>query len=215
VEIVCQSILFDSDGVLVDSHSEGRRAWSQLGREFDFTMDDERFATLAGIRTADSLARLVAPARLDDAIARLEDIEVGLAATTRPLPGACELVSTIPSERWAIVTSASRRLGSARWAAAGIPQPRVVVCAEDVIEGKPHPEPYLYAASQLGTEITECLVVEDSPGGGRAGLIAGARVLAVGAHDWSLHPTWRVSSLSGVRCAVTDQGVLSISTTVD
>lgn len=127
------------------------------------------------------------------------------------LPGARRLVSSIPVDRWAIATSASRRLGSARWIGAGIPVPRVVIAAEDVPLGKPDPQPYLAAAHELGFDIADCLIVEDSPGGGQAGLAAGAQVLAVGSQVWSRQPACRVPDLGGVACTVTEDGLLSIS----
>lgn len=211
VEISCQAVLFDSDGVLVDSHRDGRHAWFQLATEFGFALDDELFASLAGIRTADSLARFIEPSRLAEAIARLEDHEVELAASTPRIHGARELVTSIPDDRWAIATSASRRLGLARWAGAGIPIPNVVVTAEDVTRGKPDPEPYLTAAKLLGIDIADCIVVEDSPGGGHAGLASGARVLAVGAQEWPEDPSWRVPDLTSVSCTVTEDDRLSIA----
>lgn len=211
MDIICHSILFDSDGVLVDSHLDGWRAWSQLSDEYDFPLDDDVFATLAGIRTSDSLGRFVEPERVSEAVSRLEDLEVELAANTPPLPGAIELLSSIPADRWAIATSASRRLGLARWAGAGIPLPPVVIAAEDVAEGKPHPEPYFNAAAALGFDVADCLVVEDSPGGGQAGFAAGAQVLAVGDQRWTVEPQWRVADLSSVSCTVTEEGLLKIT----
>ena len=211
MEILCHSILFDSDGVLVDSHAHGRQAWSQISHEFGFVLDDEVFRSLAGIRPADSLARFVNPSRLHEAVSRLEDLEVELAAVTPSIPGAPRLVSTIPDGRWAVVTSAGRRLGLARWTGADISLPRVVVAAEDVTKGKPDPEPYLSAARQLGVDNADCLVVEDSPGGGQAGFAAGAMVLAVGTQEWPSRPTWRVPDLSAVQCNTTNDGLLSIT----
>ena len=78
-------------------------------------------------------------------------------------------------------------------------------------KGKPDPEPYLRAATLLGVDIADCLVVEDAPSGGRAGFDAGARVLAVGALDWPFAPTCRVDDLTAVEAAVTSDGRLSIS----
>lgn len=209
--ILCRSILFDSDGVLVDSHSDGQRAWCQLSGEYDFTLDDEVFASLAGIRTKDSLARFVAADSVAEAVSRLEDLEVEFAVGTRSLPGAHELVSSIPGDRWAIATSASLRLGFARWTAASMPIPDIVIAAEDVSHGKPHPEPYLTAASRLQVDIADCLVVEDSPGGAQAGRAAGARLLAVGDQEWQFEPESRVPDLAGVECSVTQGGLLWIT----
>ena len=168
---------------------------------------------VTGRRTEDSLAGFVDADRIDTAVARLEDLEVELAAGTIALPGARELLSAIPGRRWAIATSASKRLGSARWAGAGIPTPQVVVTAEDVANGIPDPEPYLLAADRLGVDIAECIVVEDSPGGAASGHAAGAQVLAVGDQPWPTEPVGRVRDLRDVTCNVTDDGQLSLVVT--
>ena len=84
------------------------------------------------------------------------------------MPGAIELVRSIPEGRWGVVTSGTRHLASARLKLAGIPVPKVMVTADDVVNGKPHPEPYLKGAELLGVNPAECLVIEDAPAGIRA-----------------------------------------------
>ncbi len=199
----CAAILFDSDGVLVDSHLDGHRAWTELASEFDFTLDDETFASLAGIRPADSLRRFVTPDRLAEAVTRLEDLEVSLATDTPALPGARQLLTALPAHRWAIATSASRRLALARWNGASIPVPAIVVSAEDVANGKPDPEPYLRAAAALGVDPASCIVFEDSPSGGKAGIDAGMTVVAVGDQPWPFEPTARIETLEQVTATST------------
>ena len=211
MRIECAAVLFDSDGVLVDSHAAGKQAWEQVGAEFGFEIDDEIFASLSGVRAEDSLARFVAPDRWSRAVARLEDLEVEAASASLPVAGALALVGTIPDDRWAIVTSASRRLGIARWRGAGIAIPPNIVTAEDVTNGKPNPEPYVRAATLLGVDIADCLVVEDAPSGGRAGRAAGAKVLAVGSLDWSFEPSSRVADLTAVDVAVSADGRLGVT----
>jgi sugar-phosphatase len=95
-----------------------------------------------------------------------------------PLPGARELLSALPSDRWTIVTSCTRPLAEVRLRAAGLPIPERLVTSDDVKNGKPDPEPYLKGASLLGVSATDCVVVEDAPAGIRAGKAAGARVIA-------------------------------------
>ncbi len=94
------------------------------------------------------------------------------------------------------MTSASRRLALARWSGARIPIPTHTVTADDVTRGKPDPEPFVTGASRLGVDIADCLVFEDSESGARAGLSAGARVIAVGDIPWSFEPLARVPDLS-------------------
>lgn len=95
------------------------------------------------------------------------------------MPGAAAFLAALPRERWAIVTSAPRRLALRRLAAAGLPTPDLLVCAEDVETGNPSPEPYLKATAALGVEPSRCLVWEDAPAGIAAGHAAGAVVIAV------------------------------------
>jgi sugar-phosphatase len=96
-----------------------------------------------------------------------------------PLPGALKLLSSIPAERWAIVTSCTRPLAEVRIRAAGLPIPKLFLTSTDVTNGKPHPEPYLKAALRLGMEPNQCVVVEDVPAGIRSGKSAHMRVVAM------------------------------------
>ena len=94
------------------------------------------------------------------------------------LPGARQLLNSLPADRWTIVTSCTRRLAEVRLRTAGLPIPKKMITSTDIQNGKPHPEPYLKAAKTLGIPASECVVVEDAPAGIRAGKAAGARVIA-------------------------------------
>ncbi len=98
-----------------------------------------------------------------------------------PLPGALELVSTLPPERWAIVTSCTRPLAKVRLRAAGLPRPGLFITSSDVAHGKPAPDPYRKAAEKLGFRAADCVVVEDAPAGVVSGKAAGARVIGIAA----------------------------------
>jgi mannitol-1-/sugar-/sorbitol-6-phosphatase len=132
-----------------------------------------------GRRAAD-LIRLVAP-HLDaeTETARIQREEIKRSSGLQPLPGARELVASVPANRFAIVTSSPRPLALARLRAAGLPVPGVLVTAEDVDNGKPDPTGYLRAAELLGLEPAHSLVLEDAPAGVEAGLAAGMTVIAV------------------------------------
>lgn len=192
MRVEARAILFDNDGVLVNSHAESAVAWKQLCDEFgmDFEMVSKEFV---GRRAEDTLAEFVEPGRLGDAIARLEDLEVEAAVHTPLMPGVDVFLAALADWPWAVVTSASRRLAEARWTAAGINAPATVT-ADDVSIGKPSPEPYLIGAQRLGVDPTDCLVFEDSVAGCRAGLAAGARVIAVGDLPWPEEPLARIVS---------------------
>jgi sugar-phosphatase len=199
VLIETDAILFDNDGVLVDSHREVVQAWTQVADEYG--LDTERLLTeLVGVRSADTLGRHLPPEQLDQAVARLEDLEVELAPQTRPLAGARQLLDQLgdPAGRWTIVTSATRRLANARWAGAGIAIPPQSVTAEDVTKGKPDPEPFLTGAARLGIDPARCVIFEDSPSGGAAAQATGATVIAVGDLAWAVQPAARVPDLRSV-----------------
>jgi sugar-phosphatase len=197
MQIEARAVLFDSDGVLIDSHRQVAAAWRRLADEFDLDYD-VLVTELFGVRAEDTLAKHLHDGVLERAIDRLEDIEVGLASTVQVLPGALDLLDQLPAGSWTIVTSGSTRLAEARWRGAGIPTPPRVITADSVTAGKPDPEPYLVAAELLGVDPGQAVVFEDSSAGGEAGRAAGAAVVAVGDQPWSSTPTARIEDLSQV-----------------
>jgi len=171
------AIVFDLDGVLVDSMPAIRAAWSAWARRHGISAD----AVLASIHlTATELVRKFAPT-LDPAseAAAVADDQVDLEAAVTAYPGSAELLRSLPPERWAIVTSARRELARRHLRLANLPIPDVLVCAEDVARGKPEPDGYLDAAAGLGRAPHRCVAVEDSPAGVRAARAAGMHVVAV------------------------------------
>ncbi len=206
MRIEAAALLFDSDGVLIDSHYLVNAAWRQLAEEFglDFDVLSGQFT---GVRAEDTLRHHLPDDSLQRAVDRLEDIEVDMAAACTPLEGAIELLDRLPDGVWTIVTSGSTRLAEARWRGAGIPVPPKVITADDVAAGKPDPEPYLRAAALLGLDPAESVVFEDSSPGGEAGKAAGATVIAVGDQPWSSTPAARVADLSHVTASPTALGV--------
>ena len=128
------------------------------------------------------------------------------------LPGAIELLSSLPPRRWTIATSCTRPLAEIRLRAAGVPIPARMVTSNDVTKGKPHPEPYLKAAAILGYDPSQCVVVEDAPAGVRAGHASGARVIAfttVVRPDELLEAgaDWLVPDCSGISLRNADAGL--------
>ncbi|MBP2478363.1 sugar-phosphatase [Crossiella equi] len=198
-EIPCRAVLFDCDGVLVDSTGPAEDAWRQWAREHGL----DEHAVLAGIhgrRSADTVAAWLPPEQHEQGQARIERIEIDGAEGTQPIPGVRELLASLPEGRWAVVTSATRDLLHARLTAAGLPIPAVTVTGPDVTEGKPAPEGYLRGAELLGVPVGECVVVEDSTAGIKAGLAAGAaHVLGVGKGEEAEAATSAVPDLTGVR----------------
>ena len=174
----CDAVLFDLDGVLVDSTPSVERVWREWANLHGLDVADI-LAVAHGRRTAETIS-LVAP-HLDAAAEakRLETREIEDTAAVLPIEGAAALLETLPSERWAVVTSGTRALAHARLRACGLPIPQTFVGAEDVQRGKPDPECYLRGARLLGVRPDRCVVVEDAPSGVAAGRAAGATVIAV------------------------------------
>ena len=173
-----RAVLSDLDGVLVDSGAQIEATWRAFSERHG--LDPEHVLALShGRRTVD-LIRLVAPQLdADSEAATLEREQASSADGLQALPGARELVESVPAERFAIVTSGSRAVAVARLEAVGIRVPDVLVTAEQVEEGKPDPAGYLRAASLLGVDPADALVLEDAPAGVEAGLAAGMTVVAV------------------------------------
>jgi mannitol-1-/sugar-/sorbitol-6-phosphatase len=177
----CSAVLFDCDGVLVDSDASVITAWTRWAR--DLGLDpDELIATVHGRRSADTVAAWVAAADRQAAeLARIDRYEVEDAAEVTAIPGAADLLAALPDDRWATVTSGKRPLARARLVAAGLPVPAVLVTADDVERGKPDPEGYRAAAAALGVAPADCVVLEDAVTGIRAARSAGVgAVIGVG-----------------------------------
>lgn len=200
-----RGVVFDNDGVLVDSHPQVVAAWTEIANTYGLPVE-RVLVELVGVRSLDTLRRYLDGEVLAAANQHLEDLEIDYADQTVALAGALDLVAALPDGRWTIATSGTAPLATARWNGAGIPIPDRVVTAEDVTHGKPHPEPFLRAAELLGVDPTDMIVFEDSPAGGEAGLASGATVIAVGGQEWEQAPHARVDDLTQVSVDVHDDG---------
>ena len=174
-----KAFLFDMDGTLVDSTAVVESEWHRFSAQF--VLDAKEVIAYAhGRQTLDTVNHFIGAGEVATAAAEeLDTRELILLDGIVAVPGAASLLSRLPPESWALVTSASRELAINRMNAAGLPLPAVMVCAEDVQNGKPEPDGYLNAASALGVRATDCLVLEDAAAGIRAGNASGARVIAV------------------------------------
>jgi sugar-phosphatase len=169
-----EALLFDSDGVLVDSDASVEEAWSTWARHWDLD-PDEVVPQVHGTPSRRTVARLIAGPHRDEALAMVDRLELEMADDVQALPGAVELLSSLVPGTWTIVTSGTGALARARLLAAGIPVPDVLVTADDVTHGKPDPEPYLTAAARLGRAPGVCVVFEDAEAGVAAARAAGVR----------------------------------------
>lgn len=176
-QIRCEALLFDMDGVLINSTPAVARVWRQWAIERGFN-PDEVVARAHGRPSLTTVKEYLPNADHEAENREVERREIEDLEGVIPLPGALELLNSLPEDRWTIVTSCTRALAEVRIRAAGLPLPRTLVTANDIRNGKPHPDPYLKGALKLRFPATQCIVVEDVPAGVRSGKAAGAKVMA-------------------------------------
>lgn len=212
MRVQTKGLLFDMDGVLISSIGSVERCWKRWCKQYGVP-NAEDYVVPHGVRAVDVM-RMLKPefdaAEVAKGLRVIEDMEIEDVADLTVLPGAKPLLARLPAERWAIVTSATRRLLLGRLAAAGLPVPQRLISGDMVERGKPDPEPYRRGAELLGFTPAECVVVEDSPSGVGAGVAAGCRVLGVlGTHALSQleKATWIVRSLEEIEVSANDDGL--------
>ena len=174
----CSAILFDLDGVLVDSTRQVDREWREWAARKG--VDGDAVMEIAhGVRTIEVIRRVAPHLDADAEAAAIENHEASDQTGVVVMPGAIDLLKSIPENRWAVVTSGSRLLASNRLRYCGLPVPDVLVTSDDVTHGKPDPEPYLKGAAGLGFRPGECLVIEDAPAGIQSARSGGMRVIGL------------------------------------
>ena len=181
-QISCQALLVDMDGVLVDSTPAVARVWTRWAQKHN--LDPDYVVHFSHGRTSLTSIRELLP-HADPAVHLeenrwMERGEIDEIADVVALPGAQELLATVPHAQLAVVTSSTRPLAEVRLRATNLwPYVHHLVTASDIVHGKPDPEPYLKGAATLHLDAQTCIVIEDAPFGVRSGKAAGARVLAV------------------------------------
>jgi len=201
--LTASALLFDLDGVLIDSTPAVTRVWAQWAVAHGF--DPETTVREAhGRPSIETIRELLPNADHEAENLEVERCEIADLDGIVPLPGALALLGSLPPNRWAIVTSCTRDLATVRIRAAGLPAPPTIITSSDITNGKPHPEPYLTGAQALGVKAADCIVVEDVSAGIRSGKSAGARVIA-------LRTTARDDELlaAGADCVVDDCSSIS------
>ena len=174
----CDAVLFDLDGVLVDSTEVVVRTWRIWAEKRGF--DAERILEFAHGRKAAETIRMISPDLDPDfEVEELERAEADNLDGVLEVDGARELLASLPSDGWTVVTSGTRLLAKGRMAHLGLPMPERFVTADDVANGKPHPEAYLKGAEILNAPPEACVVIEDAPSGIRAARAAGMSVVAL------------------------------------
>ena len=174
----CRALLFDLDGVLVDSAACVEATWRRWAVRH--RLDPERIIEVAhGRRTVETLPLVAPHLNVAEEVAALEGTDANTTEGVFEVPGARELVERLPADAWAVVTSGVRSVATMRIRHVGLPLPPVLVCADEIARGKPDPEGYLAAAERLGRRPDECIVIEDTPPGIEAGRNARMRVVAI------------------------------------
>ena len=209
----CAAVLFDLDGVLVDSTPAVARVWSAWARQRG--LDPAWTVQQAHGRRSIETVRALAPELNAEAENRkIEQMEIEDSEGVVQLPGALQLINSMPAERYAVVTSATRPLAEARLRYAGLPVPTNMITANDVVDGKPSPEPFLKGTQLLGFAAKDCVVFEDAPAGITAACAAGMRVIALR----TTYPTQDLSSadaiiqsLNSVSCIASPDGLLQLA----
>ncbi|MBZ6201681.1 HAD family hydrolase [Streptomyces olivaceus] len=210
MKLHAQALLFDNDGTLVSSLASVQRCWTRWAGEYGITAEQFGRVELHGRPAAEIAADLLPAALVPQAVARIEQLEVEDVPNggVHLLPGTRDFLDALPADRWAVVTSATRRLAEARLGAVGI-LPKTLVAADDITRGKPDPEPYLLGARALGVDPAACVVFEDAPAGLQAGHAAGMRTVALATthRPDELDADLVVTDLSALSALVTRAGV--------
>jgi sugar-phosphatase len=174
----CSAVLFDLDGVLVDSTPSIVAIWTWWAKKNG--IDPDKVLKIVHGRRTKEVLQIFAPNLDIEAEAR--QIEAGITDKkdgTVAIPGAARLLQSLPTDRWCVVTSGIAQFARARLKAAKLPVPDVLVASDDVSNGKPHPEPYLKGAELLGVQAEKCVVIEDALNGIQAGHAGGMKVIGV------------------------------------
>lgn len=209
----CSAILFDLDGVLVDSTKAVEREWREWA-ERKGVNGDAIMAIAHGVRTVEVIRRTAPHLDAEVEASLIEKHEAHDQRGVTVMPGALQLLQSIPAGRWGVVTSGSRLLATNRLAFCGLPIPDVLVTSDDVTFGKPHPEPYLKGAVQLEMAPADCVVIEDAPAGIEAGKAGGMKVIGVTStyQRPALHLADAVAArLSDIQISLDGEGKLAVT----
>ena len=205
----CRAILFDLDGVLVDSAECVERTWRNWANRH--RLDPQHVIAFAHGRRTIETVRLAAPGL--NAEAEVAELEAGEAMKTDgiyEIESARDLIERLSAGRWAVVTSGIRAVAEFRLRHTRLPVPSVMICADEIVRGKPDPEGYLVAAERLNEAPADCIVIEDAPLGIAAARAAGMRVIAIA----STYPQEQLTGADAVVKRLSDLNVVNDGQTI-
>jgi sugar-phosphatase len=177
-QLMCAAVLFDLDGVLIDSTGCIRRHWEEWTRRHGLDMES-LMRVAHGLRTIETMRHVAPHLDVEQEAKRFEMIEVADTEGVVKIEGSSQILESLPRQVWAIVTSGGQELAQARLLQAGLPIPDTLISGDMVEQGKPAPEPYLLGAKLMGVAVEDCVVVEDSPAGIVAAKAAGMQVIGI------------------------------------
>ena len=179
-------VIFDMDGVLVDSAQPHFRSWQVLAEDNGITVTEEQFTATFGRQNADIIPILfgdASPARLQQLADQKEQIYRDLIRAHPPVvDGAPELIRSLYDAGVALAVGSSGPLANIELVldAMGIRSLiPTIISGDEVTRGKPNPQVFRLACARLGIEPSRCVVVEDAPVGVQAARAAGMRTVAV------------------------------------
>jgi HAD superfamily hydrolase (TIGR01509 family) len=182
-----EAILFDLDGVIVDSEPLHEKAFRQTSLYLGHDLIQEEVASLRGTVDKIGAAKLLeynpgATLSVAQVIEYYNNLFKAMIDQMKLIPGSREFIQKAHSKgfKLGLTTSALRENQQRVFEMFNLrPFFSTITTGEDIIKGKPHPEPYLKTAEKLGVAPPNALVIEDSVNGVRSGKAAGCRVIAI------------------------------------
>lgn len=176
--LLCQALLFDLDGTLIDSHPAVDRCWRKFCDRHGLAWEEIQ-QRIYGRRSIDSIRLLLPNVDAEAENMVLRNMEANDTEGVVPILGAADFLRKLPRDRWAVVTSGTSDVGGARFHSVDFPEPGAFVFGEDVSEGKPHPAPYLLGAKRLGFLPSDCVGFEDTVAGATSIQTAGMTPIGI------------------------------------
>lgn len=212
MSLSCIAVIFDLDGVLIDSDAAIEERWRQWAEHHDISFADIQ-AVYHGRPMVEVIEKVAPHLDAEEEVKRMEDVVTAAPESVRAFDGVKEILEGLPPERWAIATSARRRTATNRLDHVDLPTPNVFITANDVQRGKPAPDAYRVAAERLQVDPSDCIVFEDAPSGIEAAHRAGARVIGVAATtdaDALADADAVIPSMTAIDIKLNKQGTLTI-----
>lgn len=182
-------VIFDWDGVIVDSSEPHRQSWEMIAKELGKKLPEGFFERSFGLKNTRLIPEILEWTRDPDEIEKIsnrkEEIyrEVIREEGIKIFPGVMALVDELKAKEIPYIIASSTARVNIEFVLAflGIESYfSSIVTAEDVVNGKPAPDIFLKALERLGCRPQECVILEDAPAGIKAGLTAGIKVVGIG-----------------------------------